>query len=1165
MSLNITPLTEIGKTVLDCAQIAVNTADLLTGFPLLPPDGSSAAPSYSFINNTDTGMFLDSGGVQISVDSEVGLVGAASGNVGIGGAPSTYGGGEGVVFLANAGVNPVGVPNAGAGGILYVDGANLNFLNRAGVVVTLSSAGASNVAGPVSSVDNNLAKFTSTTGQTITDSGITYASTQLLPTSGTSAQPAYSFISDTDTGVYLSGTSLHFSNSGVSILSLNSTATTMTVPFVGGSGGAVGAPVFSFASSPTTGMFYASDHIQLSLGGVRGVAVGGSGGTRNVSFAGGLGGYGTGADGVMFVPTATTDPVGVPNGGSGGVLYATAGGTQLRWIGPTGLSVLLGGSVSPVGTTVDGQIAVWGDTAGTTMVARSVVTDAGSIHAVQSATLTNPAYSFIGDTTTGVGLLAPGSVGLVALGVAVTSTTSAATSFNVQAEVAKTTASTPVLSFTSDATTGFYSESANSCRFTFNSTSECVDVGASGNVSLGEFSTDFGTGAGVVRMRDGTNPSTAPPDGGYLYVTGNDLVFRDTSNVTHTLTATSLVASIASSTNDAVVRYDGTGGKVVQDSVNLLLSDSGQITVVGAEGYAFTSSVTSGLESGGADSLRLVSAGTTSVTLTTAQTTVAAAHVLSGSNGTTSAPSFAFSSDPNTGVYNVSADVLGVAAGGVKVLSVDSNGNVSTGSDTPDYAGGQGVLYMSEVTTPPSGALSNGGILYVSGRSLYFHNQSGETNRLSGVEVAGSSTDNQIVTFASGGLGVDLSSTSGFTISDANIVTGPDGSGATPPYRVGASGDTGWFSSGVGVLDMGDGASQLSLSSTAVSSSVQLEVEGVVRVGGSGGMSESFSSPTTTRTVANASGVFDVQQNGTSILTTTTARDVNLGDNDMVFTGGTGDFRLQYDGTRFDLDVANAADTLDISVDGVVYATASSTNVTAANVSILDYIRSDNYVFTSSTNSGLIAGLNLKNNGLTGLSSTNSGRLGIFGAAPDGIRSVAVYPAVTAPTSLPTSGVYMYTDASAEFMRIANADADVAINGPNARAKISRTQTIATGAIDLIDTLTDVESHILVVDTASPGAGTVTGTAATAGWWEVVGEASWAANATGFRRIRIKVGGVVVADSTTNAVTTASTETQHQARACLNVAASAVVTFEVEQNSGGNLDVDVIGSVVFLG
>ena len=56
---------------------------------------------------------------------------------------------------------------------------------------------------------------------------------------------------------------------------------------------------------------------------------------------------------------------------------------------------------------------------------------------------------------------------------------------------------------------------------------------------------------------------------------------------------------------------------------------------------------------------------------------------------------------------------------------------------------------------------------------------------------------------------------------------------------------------------------------------------------------------------------------------------------------------------------------------------------------------------------------------------------------------------------------------------------------------------------------------------------------------------------------------MVVADSTQNAVS--GMETQQQVRVCTDVAASAVVTFEVEQNSGGNLDVDVIGTVVFMG
>jgi hypothetical protein len=135
MSLNNTPFTEISRTLLDCTQLAVSTADLISGFPILAPDGTPAAPSYSFATNADTGLIRSSGGVSAVVDAEVGLVAGALGNVAVGATPSNYGGGEGVVFLADAAVNPAGVPNLGSGGILYVDADTLNFLDSTGTTV----------------------------------------------------------------------------------------------------------------------------------------------------------------------------------------------------------------------------------------------------------------------------------------------------------------------------------------------------------------------------------------------------------------------------------------------------------------------------------------------------------------------------------------------------------------------------------------------------------------------------------------------------------------------------------------------------------------------------------------------------------------------------------------------------------------------------------------------------------------------------------------------------------------------------------------------------------------------------------------------------------------------------------------------------------------------
>jgi hypothetical protein len=681
------------------------------------------------------------------------------------------------------------------------------------------------------------------------------------------------------------------------------------------------------------------------------------------------------------------------------------------------------------------------------------------------------------------------------------------------------------------------------------------------NVTLGATSESFGSGDGVLRILDAnTNPTTAPTNGGLVYVDGDNLLFRDTSNVEHTLTSTTSVMNTASSTDNGVVRFDTTDGKVVQDTSTVLISDGGEVRVVGAEGYSFTSSTTSGVNSGGADTLSLISAGTTGLTITSSATTVEAAHVITGIDGSAGTPSFSFTSSPTTGLYLSGVNTLAGSCLGTRAVLVDGTSNVAFGTDTPDFAGGQGVVYFSDVTTVPTTTLSNGGILYVNSDELFFYDKDTGTRQVSGAGgLAGASTDNAIA-IVTDTLGSQLGE-SGFILSSSQI-SGVDGSAGAPTYRVGTSGTVGWWYAGANVVEMGNGAAQLTLNSTSVTSAVQVHAT-TLRIGGGSGMTETFSSPTTTRNIADASGTFVWQQNGTPIFQTDTSENVDLLSHFALCTGATGNLSVGYDGTRFDIDVANAADDLAFTVGGTAMATCTSTGITCPNL-VAPQFRAFRYGFTGVPNTGLSSNATMLIDNKVAIRANSGSRTLFFtNSGPSGNRSISFGPASTAPTSLPTSGVYIYNAPNNLFMRVTNKDVDVALNGPLARAKISRTQTIGTGAIDLIDTLVDVESNILVVDTAAPGTGTITGTADTAGWWEISGEAHWVSNATGFRRIRIKVGGVVVGDSTQNAVS--GMETQQQVRVCLNVAASAVVTFEVEQNSGGNLDVDVIGTVVFMG
>lgn len=96
--------------------------------------------------------------------------------------------------------------------------------------------------------------------------------TPILAPDGTAALPAYSFLTDPDTGMYLSAANtIGLSAGGVLRASLSTTALTSTVQILNAAGSA-GAPAYSFASDPNTGMWSGGpDSIVFNLGGATGI------------------------------------------------------------------------------------------------------------------------------------------------------------------------------------------------------------------------------------------------------------------------------------------------------------------------------------------------------------------------------------------------------------------------------------------------------------------------------------------------------------------------------------------------------------------------------------------------------------------------------------------------------------------------------------------------------------------------------------------------------------------------------------------------------------------------------------------------------------------------------------------------------------------------------
>ena len=1174
MSLNNTPLTEISKSLLDGLQISVSTADLITGFPIEAPDGSAAAPTYSFASNPDTGLTRGSAGISAVVDTEVGMISGGLGNVGVGAIPSNYGGGEGVLFLADAAVDPVGAPNGGSGGILYVSGTTLVYLNSLGVTTVLSGAGTSDVSGPAAATDEEVARYADATGGIVTTSGVFYSGTQLRVGDGSASVPSFAFTSDPDTGIYLSGGSLSFSAGGVTGLSASASTTTLHVAAQVLNGSAA-SPTLTFTSDATSGLSGGAGATRFSSGGVIGMLVDT---LANTQLVGSDLAFGTAAAGVLKLSDASTDPVGVPNGGSGGILYVAGGGTQLRYLDASGSDIHVGGDLAGVGAVSDGQVLVWSDTTGSAVVARAIITDAGGIAAVQSATLTNPAYSFTGDTTTGLALAGPGHLRVVGGGSTYLDITSSDLTFAQPLLFDHTsTSGAPALSFSSNTSVGIWGTAGDAQVVRTSSFSNDALFSSTNNVTLASPTASYGSttpGQGVVCIANGSAPTSAPVGGGVLFVDGNDLKWRGEGSAAEvTLTTSNLVAPVASSTDNAAARWNGAGGLTLQDS-SVIITDTDQVQAVSAQGYRFVSSATSGLFSGGADSLQLASGGTTGLTLSSSGLVVAAAHVVGGVDGSAAAPSLTFTSDANTGLYLASTNTTAVSTGGTRALTAGPNNNIAFGSDTPDFAGGEAVVYFSDVTTVPSGALGVGGLLYVNGRDLYFHNNAGTASKLSGVGHAGSSTDHALVRWSST-TGRNIQDTSALTITDGDQILVPDGTTGAPGYSLEVS-NTGVSLSGA-TLQIGDGGAQLSLSSSGVVASVACTTDSSLRVGGAGGCTTSFSSPTSSSNIANVSGTFVWQQNGTSIMQTDTDENLDMLTNNVVFSGATGTFTLgDFGSNNYTLSLSDAADSCVFRVGATDILTIGDMAVTVNNLEVDDACLGasggvNGYGFSSTNTTGLvyISNSQLRANASPGFVGQTSSRMGILSdAVSAGNKYVMWGEATTAPTSLPSPGVGVYLyQVAGSFMRVADDKKDVALNGPHARGKWTRTATILTGSDTLVDTLVDDTgvTNLMTVDTAAPGAGTITGTADTAGWWEVAAEAHWDANATGYRKLRILVGGVEVGLGTQNAVTVGGVETQQQVCACVNVVASAVMTVRVEQNSGGNLDVDVTASAVYLG
>jgi len=125
---------------------------------------------------------------------------------------------------------------------------------------------------------------------------------------------------------------------------------------------------------------------------------------------------------------------------------------------------------------------------------------------------------------------------------------------------------------------------------------------------------------------------------------------------------------------------------------------------------SFSGDQNTGIFSSAADTLNLSTNGVSRIALSTSA--LASTLPFRGQNGSATAPAISFSGDNNTGIYNITADTLGITTNGTERIRVTSVGNVKVGgsANRATTEGTNSVVIFDG--TAPVGTLANGVSLY---------------------------------------------------------------------------------------------------------------------------------------------------------------------------------------------------------------------------------------------------------------------------------------------------------------------------------------------------------------------------------------------------------------------------------------------------------------------
>lgn len=1186
--------------VLDARFLVLDGSDPLAGFPMLAPDGALATPSYAFELNTTTGLSLVADNLVFGAGGTGSLVVGMDGNVAVGGAPPTNYGvttpGEGVLFVHEV-TTPPTTMSGGAG--VYVSGTALNFINSDAAIITLTSK-TGDVTGPGPVALNAVASFNGVTGSVIQDTILLATDTNtLLGPDGSGANNLYSFTGDPNTGMFYAAGALNLSSGGTGRVQIGSSTVSMAVECLVPDG-AVGAPAYTFTTAPTSGLFVNGSDVHVSCVGVTTLTVDDVGGAvPNTSLAAPPTDYGAGTSGVgvVFVPEAAVDPSGLPNSGTGAVLYVS--GDSFNVLTSTGVTRDLTKCIEEASgtTTLNGVVRFDGTTGRLVQDTSTLTVDAAGQWAGATGAAAGATYGFTGDIDTGMFRSGAGVVDLTTN--STTRLAVSASSVNVVPEmlIPDGTAALPGLAFTSTPSSGIYLDTSASVAASSSGQESIAWFENHNTVVCGAATDAFGGGDGVVWLRAAsTVPVSNPSDGGLLYASGTELLYRTPSGSVFTMTGT--VAGPGSATDEALVLFDGTSGELVQNGVSIG-TDAGQVRagdgLLAAPAYSFTSDPDTGMYISGTD-VFLTSGGVGQLGVDGSVVTLATPLALPP--GSVSTPGLAFTGDPDTGIFTGLANQFSVGVGGstgLTTLGVGASSNVSL-SGGIHFAGGEGVVYLEQAAVVPVGALTSGALLYVSGNNLVHHDDAGATRTLNASPTA----------FLSGPTSSAVSqvafwdSTDGTSFDAAGSVTTTATQFTATEFRAAA---------GTGITDntsrlafTADTVPTLLVGTGGVEVSVPFHADADVRLDGASGALESVSGAAFTTNNLNAAGTYEWQRDGTTIFTLDSSLNLSTA-NSILFPSATESLSMaSTDGTTYTI-----ASTSTGTPDDIIFQRGSSTvRLTASHTLLGDAMfmdASSEVKLTSGAyvqmGDGSIAApaytFDIRpDSGLTYDSATSSvgwvagGALGVA-VSPGPVSGANVaFCVATYPTTYNGGDNVVYigevitlpgTNTGSSTLMFVSSDDDLRyihdINTPNDNSTLNalaRRARVTLAAQTVSDSTSDnLDGNTWVVDGSSAGvSGTTTGALtipSTQTTVMVVVEATWVSDATGYRRVSITtgVGHTTEATTTTAAVSGAATvQTVTLVRRLESGDASLQFAAQVFQNSGGNLDVDMVMTMVRL-